>query len=340
MPGCGPRTAPRLDAAARRGDAPRVTIYDELDWHYDTAIEAGQPEENAFTHIGLYLAWLIRHDLHDPDLIPKHHSDALKRGEMTGSDLADDIDGKLVGDVMTPEGQAFSDAVYQRYLADYATAFGDLPEYGVADDAAAYARIEPFIDRLYAEWVASGGPLGAPEPDADVDFPPPLGDQDIAALESVVSVIPPPRPDDKPHEAPVLERLLPTDLTDPPLETWSVSASGWGSSLLKHALTRLEVSPQDAVVVAGIGGHGEKTLAITLYAVRDVPADRLTEEFELVISLPPKGSWEVRQVAGTSVQWAAGPEATVAFWARDGLVAHVAGDRDDVERAVARLREI
>ena len=89
----------RLDAAVPRSDAPWVTLYDELDWHYDTAIEAGQPEENAFTHIGLYLAWLIRHDLHDPDLIPKQHSDALKRGEMTGSDLADDIDGKLVGDV-------------------------------------------------------------------------------------------------------------------------------------------------------------------------------------------------------------------------------------------------
>jgi hypothetical protein len=330
----------RLDAAVSRSDAPRVTLYDELDWHYDTAIEAGQPEENAFTHIGLYLAWLIRHDLHDPDLIPRHHSDALKRGEMTGSDLADDIDGKLVGDVMTPEGQAFSDAVYQRYLADYATAFGNVPEYGVADDAAAYARIEPFIDRLYAEWVASGGPLAAAGPDADVDFTPPLDDQDIAAFESAVSVVPPLGPDDKPHEAPELERLLPTDLTDPPLETWSVSASGWGSSLLKHALTRLEVSPGDAVVVVGIGGHGEKTLTITLYAVPDVPADRLTEEFELVISLPPKGEWGVRQIAGKSVQWAAGSEFTVAIWARDGLVVHVAGDATEVERAATRLREI
>lgn len=330
----------RLDAAVPRSDAPWVTLYDELNWHYDTAIEAGQPEENAFTHIGLYLAWLIRHDLHDPDLIPKQHSDALKRGEMTGSDLADDIDGKLVGDVMTPEGQAFSDAVYQRYLADYATAFGDVPEYGVADDAAAYARIEPFINRLYAEWVASGGPLDVAAPDAELEFGLSGADQDFPSLDELGVVIARPGPDDKPHEAPELERLLPADLTDPPLETWSVSASGWGSSLLKHALTRLEVSLRDAVVVVGMGGHGEKTLAITLYAVPDVSADRLTEEFELVVSLPPNGSWVVRQVAEKSVQWATGAEFTVAFWARDGLVVHVAGNAAEVERAVARIREI
>jgi hypothetical protein len=317
-----------------------MTLYDELDWHYDTAIEAGQPEENAFTHIGLYLAWLIRHDLHDPELIPTHHSDALKRGEMTGSDLADDIDGKLVGDVMTTEGQAFSDAVYQRYLADYATAFADVPEYGVVDDAASYARIEPFIDRLYAEWLASGGPLDASAPDGGFELARPSADEDSAAFEALTVVIEPPGPDDKPHEAPELERLLPVDLTDPPLETWSISASGWGSSLLKHALARLAVLPRDAVVVVGIGGHGERTLALTLYSVPEIAAERLAEEFALVISLPPKGSWEVREVAGKSVQWAAGGEATVAFWARDGLVAHVAGDPGDVERAVARMREI
>ena len=328
-----------LDSAVGRGDAPRVTLYDELDWHYDTAIEAGQPEENAFTHIGLYLAWLIRHDLHDPELIPAHHSDALKRGEMTGSDLADDIDGKLVGAVMTAEGQAFSDAVYQRYLADYATAFADVPEYGVVDDTASYARIEPFIDRLYAEWLASGGPSDASQPDGGFELARPLAGEDDAGFEAL-GVIAPPGPDDKPHEAPELERLVPVDLTDPPLETWSISATGWGSSLLKHALARLGVPPRDAIVVVGIGGHGEHTLALTLYSVPEVSADRLLDELALVISLPPRGSWEVREVAGKSVQWATDGESTVAFWARDGLVAHVAGDAGDVERAVARMRDI
>src|SRR5690349_15012547 len=58
-----PRDA-RITVRSRGGVG--VTSYDRIDWHLDSAIAAGQPEENAFAHIGLYLAWLIRHDLHDP----------------------------------------------------------------------------------------------------------------------------------------------------------------------------------------------------------------------------------------------------------------------------------
>ena len=86
--------------------------YDRLDWHLDSAIEAGQPPENAFTHIGLYLAWLIRRQLHAPEVFPAGHVAAVKAGEMTGSDLADDVDGKLLESIMTAEGRAFSDACY------------------------------------------------------------------------------------------------------------------------------------------------------------------------------------------------------------------------------------
>ena len=78
--------------AARVADAWWVAVYDKLDWHFDSAVAAGQPPENAFTHIGFYLAWLIRHDLHNARFLPPEHVEAVKHGEMTGSDLADDID--------------------------------------------------------------------------------------------------------------------------------------------------------------------------------------------------------------------------------------------------------
>jgi hypothetical protein len=29
-----------------------MATYDRLDWHYDSAIAAGRPPENAFTHMG------------------------------------------------------------------------------------------------------------------------------------------------------------------------------------------------------------------------------------------------------------------------------------------------
>jgi hypothetical protein len=95
------------------------TKYDDVGYHAGPAEEAGQPREYAFTHIGLYLAWLIRHDLHDPRGFPPEHIEAVKRGEMTGSDLADDIDWKLLSDSMTSEGAAFSDARYGAISASW-----------------------------------------------------------------------------------------------------------------------------------------------------------------------------------------------------------------------------
>ena len=47
-----------------------MASYDKLDWHLDAAVAAGRLEENAFTHIGIYLAWLIRNNLHDPESFP------------------------------------------------------------------------------------------------------------------------------------------------------------------------------------------------------------------------------------------------------------------------------
>jgi hypothetical protein len=56
--------------------------------------------------------------------------------------------------------------------------------------------------------------------------------------------------------APGLEGLIPSDLTDPPPRTNSVRASTWKSSLLNHAVRRLDVEPSDATVVVAMGGRG------------------------------------------------------------------------------------
>ena len=36
-------------------DSPDPVKYDDIEWHVDGAVDAGQPEENAGLHIGLYL---------------------------------------------------------------------------------------------------------------------------------------------------------------------------------------------------------------------------------------------------------------------------------------------
>ncbi|MEJ7803360.1 MAG: hypothetical protein WKH68_08320 [Candidatus Limnocylindria bacterium] len=76
----------------------------------------------------------------------------MKGGEMSGSDLAGAIDGKLVSDLMTDEGAAFTAAHYDIYLDDYAETFGAEGDYAVRDDAGAYARIAPFVPTRGVVW--------------------------------------------------------------------------------------------------------------------------------------------------------------------------------------------
>ena len=331
-------------------DAAPVT-YDRLDWHFDSAIAAGQPPENAFTHIGLYLAWIIRHDLHEGRYFPAEHVTAVKSNEMTGSDLADDIDTKLMPLLMSADGRAFSDARYGTYLDEYAIVFGDLPDYGVVDDDAAYARIAPVIDRLYAAWVSDGRPAPAPVampelPELDLPTPQDLSGKSREEIEALMAdmaaklggvISSAPAWEQMPHAASRLEALVPPDITSPPMRFTSVTAKDWGSSLLRRALKRLGVRSQDATVVTGIGGSGLRTLTVMFYEVPGVDADRLEAEFATVIALPPGGKWGKREIGGRTLNWAPGREFTVALWANAGLVVHVAGNAEDVEEALPKL---
>jgi hypothetical protein len=326
-----------------------LSSYDRLDWHLDSAIEAGQPPENAFTHIGLYLAWLIRHDLHNPEVFPSSHVAAVKSGEMSGSDVADDVDTKLVSGVMNDEGRSFSDAFYSRYLDEFGSVFADEPDYGVADTEANYARIALVLDRMYAEWVAASRPMpvGGSVDEAIDATALPVGEltmsiddihrinEEIAAGLGGAVMIP---GEDVPHAAPRLEALIPTDLTAPPMDVWSLPVNEWGSSLVSRAVKRLGARPEDAAVVTGMGGFGPGTLAVTIYRVPGADPERLLAQFETAIAHPMvDGDWSSREIHGRQVRWATGPEFTAAFWARDDMVVHVAGEVGPVEAAIARL---
>lgn len=326
--------------------------FDDIDWHEGAAFEADQPREHAFTHIGVYLAWLVRHDLQDARGLPEDHVRAVRPGEMTGSDLADDMDWKLISDFMTDEGAAFSSARYDRYLADYDVALGDRM-YTVPEDDGLYERIAPVIDQLYAEWVTAGRPgpeptepspderematsAGAEIPWDDIGKDGPV--EVVFDVDGSYEV----RPIELPHVAPDLEALVPVDLSDPPMSMHSVLASQWGSSQLNRALKQLGVRPRDATVASGIGGSGERTLSVELYRVPGVAADRLRDVFAATIHRPPGSRWKDRIVGATRVSMAEGRDGplmfSVAYWARDGLVLQVSGEAEDMEAAILRLR--
>lgn len=329
--------------------------FDDVGWHDGPAAAAGQPREHAFTHIGIFLAWLIRHDLHDSRRFPRDHVRAVKAGSMTGSDLADDIDWKLISDEMTAEGAAFTAARYDRYMTEYNELLGDDADYRVPETEALYARVAPVIDGLYAEWVAAGRPAPAPkeaspfEAEFDAMF-------EAAAIpwEDLAEDADGPievqlnadgsyevRRPEAPHDDAKLEALIPTDVVDPPIVMSSVSATHWGSSLLNRELKRLGVRPRDVLVAYGFGGSGEKTIAVSLYRVPGASPTQLLEAFGSVIFRPRRSLWSARTIGGTTVLWAEGREEDavrhVAYWTRDELVLHVAGDPSDMEAMIRRL---
>jgi hypothetical protein len=326
--------------------------FDDVGWHDGPANEAGQPREHAFTHIGVYLAWLIRHDLHDSHWFPREHVRAVKAGSMTGCDLADDIDGKLSSDEMTTEGADFTAARYERYMADYNDLLGEDADYRVAEDDALYARVAPLIDGLYADWVAAGRPNPEPkEPsalEAEVDAmfeAAAIPWEDLAndadgpmaihlKADGSYQVVRP----EMPHDDADLEALIPTDIVDPPIAMNSVSATDWGSSLLNRALKQLGVRPRDVTVAAGVGGSAERTIAVTVYRVPGASEAGLREAFAAVIYRPRRSSWSNRLIGHTTVSWAEGREGQeywyVAYWTRYELVLHVAGDPSDIEAMV------
>jgi hypothetical protein len=159
---------PRVEPIGSAADDFGSEKFDDVDYHQGAAEAAGQPIEQAFTHMGLFLAWSIRHDLHDPRFFPADHVDRIKARTWTGSDIADDVDGKLVSDMFTAEGAEFASARYGAYLEAYGNTFAEMHDYGVTDDASSTSRIEPILDELYRAWIEAGKP--PPEPSALSDL--------------------------------------------------------------------------------------------------------------------------------------------------------------------------
>lgn len=134
--------------------------FDDFDYHVAAAVAGGQPENNAFTHIGLMLSWLIRHGLGKTKFFGPDIERQVADGTLCPNDLRDFVDGQLLGQTLKPEATAFLHAYYMSagYAADYEVEFGDLPQYGVPDDPEHQARIDRRIDAAYERWVAAGRP--------------------------------------------------------------------------------------------------------------------------------------------------------------------------------------
>lgn len=139
---------PNLDTGAKK--------YDDAEWHYDGDFPRWTPIRNAFSHIGFYLTWAVENNLISDFVKTESRKvvDATLERQSSPIALLEFWDGKLVSDMLTEDGNAFSAFYYENsYFSDYLSEFSDRKSYKVNPSWKNYDQIKPVIDRRYKEWL-------------------------------------------------------------------------------------------------------------------------------------------------------------------------------------------
>lgn len=136
--------------------------YDKIEWHSEGEDfpEEAKPEDGG-THIGMFLTWIIQHDLIGKLYIEisKESINKVKKQEMTGRDfLIEECDSKFYNEVLNDEGNEFVEYYYEddgdgNYFGDYARVFNEYDNvYEVENSWENYDKIKPVIEMRYQEW--------------------------------------------------------------------------------------------------------------------------------------------------------------------------------------------
>jgi hypothetical protein len=131
--------------------------YDKAKWHCDGDFPKDAPPENGGTHIGMFLAWTILHDMLSNELISDASADvtAVRERQMTGRTfLFRHLDGVLSEEDLNDHGNAFAKHYYKKYMAEFDRIVRrQFPTaYHIGDLWKNYDAISKVIDRRYAEW--------------------------------------------------------------------------------------------------------------------------------------------------------------------------------------------
>lgn len=135
--------------------------FDKMDWHAVTFPDS-IPYENAGTHIGIYLAWLINNELLHEDWQEEFVKAIarVKNRESTGRDiLMEYFDETLSEDIMTDEALEFTGEYYDSaYIDDFADALAaeehdsEFAVYLHDDTWENYDMVEPVITAKFEKW--------------------------------------------------------------------------------------------------------------------------------------------------------------------------------------------
>ncbi len=125
-------------------------VYDKAKYHYDGEFPADLEIEHGFVHTGMFLGWLIDHDLYS-DWFRQElagYISAFKAREMSGAKVFQACDGVLLDDMLNEEGNQFAQYYFDfnrgSFLRDYEGLLAQgLPSvYHVADSWSNYERLK------------------------------------------------------------------------------------------------------------------------------------------------------------------------------------------------------
>ena len=151
-----------------------MSKYDDASWHYEGDYPANLPNENAATHIGMFLNWCIDNNLISEELEEdaEEELEQIKNRELTGAEFLIQVcDEKLVDDDLNEMGNEFAADYYEdetefatkysSYGMDYSQTFDKQAEqsgveyssfYHVENTFENYDLIKAVIDQRFEEW--------------------------------------------------------------------------------------------------------------------------------------------------------------------------------------------
>ncbi|HSI82946.1 MAG: hypothetical protein ACAI35_03255 [Candidatus Methylacidiphilales bacterium] len=131
-------------------------VYDKAKYHLESVEEFGLEEEQSCVHIALYLQWIMDKELYSEEF--SEQTDEFRQFRntpVTALEIAyEGWDGCLIDDMLNEEGNAFS-AIYfeQQYYEDVGAVAEGLPSvYHLEFRQDNYLKLQPLIDKAYAEW--------------------------------------------------------------------------------------------------------------------------------------------------------------------------------------------
>lgn len=154
-----PSSKPEYEIDYSKCISDKVVKYDDASWHLEGDFPEGMSEEQGFIHIGMYLGWLIDHDLLSEEFREEFQSEiaGFKARKISGTDIIKVLDGQLVSDELNAEGNAFSQDYYEKYTKDFSKLTESAKmssDYSVKDTWANYEIIRNMIETKYIRWKA------------------------------------------------------------------------------------------------------------------------------------------------------------------------------------------